>query len=163
MWLGGVAALLIFLPNLLWNVANDWPFVQLMRNIKAEGRDVLLSPWQYFLHQLLLINPFNSVLWITGVAALLVAARFRPYRFLAWAYLVGFTTFAVLKGKDYYLSPIYPVLLAAGAIVIDGAINQTRQPWLKPALINCVVGGQRYLRAFRCAGALGRSIHRLYD
>jgi hypothetical protein len=137
-WIGGAAAFLIFLPNLLWNVAHDWPFVQLMRNIKAEGRDILLSPWQYFLHQLLLIDPFNAVLWITGLVALLVAARFRPYRFLAWTYLVGFTTFAALQGKDYYLSPIYPVLLAAGAVVIDDAIERIRQPWLKPALA-CVL------------------------
>jgi Dolichyl-phosphate-mannose-protein mannosyltransferase len=28
-WLGGLAAFLIFLPNLLWNLHYDWPFVQL--------------------------------------------------------------------------------------------------------------------------------------
>ena len=135
MWMGGLTAFLIFLPNLIWNVANDWPFVQLMRNIRAEGRDILLSPWQYFTRQLLLVNPFNAVLWITGVVALLIASRFRRYRFLGWTYLVGFATFAALKGKDYYLSPIYPVLLAAGAVVIDDAIDRTRQGWLKPALV----------------------------
>src|SRR5215831_18625945 len=30
-WLGGLAAFLIFLPNLLWNWQNDWPFLQLIR------------------------------------------------------------------------------------------------------------------------------------
>ncbi len=134
-WMGGAAAFLIFLPNLLWNVANDWPFVQLMRAIKAEGRDVALSPWQYFTQQNLLLHPFNAILWITGVIALLVAARFRPYRFLGWAYLIAFTVFVVLKGKNYYLGPIYPVLLAAGAVVIDDAIDRIRQGWLKPVLV----------------------------
>ena len=56
-WMAGAAAFLIFLPNLLWNVAHDWPFVQLMRNIKAEGRDVVLSPWQYFTQQMLIVHP----------------------------------------------------------------------------------------------------------
>src|SRR5690349_7723402 len=35
LWLGGAAAFLIFLPNLLWNIHNHWPFLELMRNIKA--------------------------------------------------------------------------------------------------------------------------------
>src|ERR1700683_1082145 len=38
-WLGGLAAFLILLPNLLWNIHNDWPFLQLIRNIRDEGRD----------------------------------------------------------------------------------------------------------------------------
>lgn len=133
-WIGGMAAFLIFLPNLIWNVAHDWPFVQLMRNIKANGRDVALSPWQYFTQQMLLIHPVNALLWITGVVALLVMARFRPYRFLGWAYLIAFTVFVVLKGKNYYLGPMYPVYLAAGSVVIDDAIDRIRQGWLKPAL-----------------------------
>lgn len=35
-WLGGLAAFLIFLPNLLWNIHYHWPFLQLMHNIRAE-------------------------------------------------------------------------------------------------------------------------------
>jgi 4-amino-4-deoxy-L-arabinose transferase-like glycosyltransferase len=42
-WLGGIVAFLIFLPNVIWNVQHHWPFVELMRNIKASGRDVDLG------------------------------------------------------------------------------------------------------------------------
>ncbi len=59
-WLGGIAAFVIFLPNLLWNVAHHWPFVELMRNIKADGRDVVLSPVQYLLQQFLLVHPASA-------------------------------------------------------------------------------------------------------
>jgi hypothetical protein len=134
MWLGGAAALLIFLPNLLWNVANHWPFVELMHNIKAEGRDVVLTPWQYFSQQTLLLHPLSTPVWVTGVAAFLVAARFRPLRFLGWTYLVSFAVFVFLKGKNYYLAPIYPAYLAAGSVIIDNAIDKARQSWPKPVL-----------------------------
>lgn len=145
-WIAGAAALLIFLPNLLWNVAHDWPFVQLMRNIKAEGRDVVLSPWQYLAQQFLLTHFLSAPIWITGVIAFLVAPRFRPLRFLGWTYLVAFTVFVVLKGKNYYLAPIYPAYIAAGAVVIDNAIDRIRQSWLKPAIVAlALVGGVVFL------------------
>ena len=141
MWHGGMAALFIFLPNLLWNMAYDWPFVQLMRSIKAEGRDVVLSPWQYFSQQILLIFPLSAIIWITGVISLFVALHFKPYRFLGWAYLVSFTVFVVLKGKNYYLAPIYPVYLAAGCVVIDDAIDRFQQSWLKPVMVALALAG----------------------
>ena len=141
MWLGGAAAFLIFLPNLLWNLAYHWPFVQLMRNIKAEGRDVVLSPWQYFSQQILLIHPVSALIWIAGVIAFLAAARFKPYRFLGVAYLAGFAVFVILKGKNYYLAPIYPVYLAAGCVVIDDAIDRFRQLWLKPVMVALALAG----------------------
>src|SRR6266849_3323873 len=134
-WLGGLAAFLVFLPNLLWNVQNHWPFVQLMHNIKAEGRDVVLSPAAFFAQQVLIVHPILAPVWITGVFAFLFSARLKPYRFLGWCYLAAFTVFVVLKGKNYYLGPIYPVYMAAGAVVIESFIARSRQTWLKPALI----------------------------
>ncbi len=141
MWLGGAAAFLIFLPNLLWNVANHWPFVELMHNIKAEGRDVVLSPWQYFSQQVLLVHPLSALIWMAGVIAFLVARRFKSYRFLGWAYLVSFAVFVILKGKNYYLAPIYPVYLAAGCVVIDDAIDGIRQVWIKPVIAALLLAG----------------------
>ena len=118
-WLGGLAAFLIFLPNLLWNIHYDWPFVQLMHNIKAEGRDVVLGPVDFFFQQTLLVNPLTAPIWLAGLFALLFWARLKPYRVLGWCYLVCYTVFFVLHGKNYYLSPVYAMLLAAGAVVIE--------------------------------------------
>jgi len=81
-WLGGVAAFLIFLPNVLWNIKYDWPFVQLIRAIRAEGRDVVLGPFAYFFQQTLLINPLTAPIWLAGLFALLFSARLKPYRAL---------------------------------------------------------------------------------
>jgi 4-amino-4-deoxy-L-arabinose transferase-like glycosyltransferase len=88
-WLGGIAAFLIFLPNLLWNILYDWPFVQLMRAIRAEGRDVMLGPFPYFFQQTLLVNPLTAPIWLAGLFALLFSARLRPYRALGWGLLHG--------------------------------------------------------------------------
>ena len=141
LWLGGVAAFLIFLPNLIWNTQNHWPFLELMHNIRADGRDVQLSPLEFFLQQILLVHPLTAVIWITGLVALLLSKRLRSYRFLGFSYLVSFIAFVVLKGKNYYLAPIYPVLLAAGAVMIEPGIERTRQMWLKPAIVVVLLAG----------------------
>ena len=144
-WLGGVAAFLILLPNLIWNVQNHWPFVELMHNIKADGRDVQLSAMQYFVQEILLIHPFTAPIWITGLCALLFSSRLKPYRSLGWCYLAAFTVFVVLKGKNYYLAPIYLMLLAAGAVTLESGIEKLRQAWLKPIAITILLAGGAWL------------------
>jgi hypothetical protein len=144
-WLGGMTAWLVFLPNLLWNIDYHWPFFELMRNIKAEGRDVVLSPARYFFEQTLLLHPLTAPIWITGLIALLFSSAFKPYRVLGWSYLVCYTVFFLLHGKNYYLAPIYPVLLAAGAVVIESALAQPRGAWLKPVIMVVLLSSGAYL------------------
>jgi 4-amino-4-deoxy-L-arabinose transferase-like glycosyltransferase len=141
----GVLAFLIFLPNVIWNIRNHWPFLELMRNIKASGRDVALSPVEFFLQQVLLLHPLAAPIWLSGLIGLLVARRFRNFRLFGWAYLVSFAVFVALKGKNYYLAPIYPVLIAGGAVMFEAAIERTRQVWLKPALIILLLAGGAWL------------------
>src|SRR5438876_6431723 len=144
-WLGGALAFLIFVPNLIWNIQNHWPFAELMHNIKADGRDVVLSPAAYFAQQVLIVNPILAPIWIAGVLAFLFSARLKPYRFLGWCYLTALTAFVILKGKNYYLAPIYPVCLAAGAAVIESYIARSRQLWLKPALVVLILAGGTWI------------------
>ncbi len=133
-WLGGIAAFLIFLPNLLWNIHYHWPFVQLMQNIRAEGRDVILGPLPFFVQQTILVDPLTAPIWLAGLFALLFSTRLRPYRTLGWCYLVCYAVFFVLHGKNYYLAPVYPMLLAAGAVVIESNLTRPRLGWLKPVI-----------------------------
>ena len=172
-WLGGLAAFLIFLPNLLWNLHYHWPFLELMRNIRAEGRDVVLPLPQFFLQQTLLIDPITAPIWLTGLFALLFSSRLRTYRLLGWCYLVCFTVFFVLHGKNYYLAPVYPMLLAAGAVVIESAINgenNRRSRERSPAADmvegcdrNSVAGQRRPPRSHNRAHTFSRPLPRLHE
>src|SRR4029077_6428931 len=79
------------------------------------------------------------------VLAFLFSVRLKPYRFLGWCYLIAFTVFVVLKGKNYYLGPIYPVYMAAGAVVIEGYIGRSRWIWLKPAMVAITLASGAWL------------------
>lgn len=133
-WIGSAAGFLIFLPNLLWNVHYHWPFLQLMHNIRAEGRDVVLPAGQYFFQQTLLVLPLTAPIWIAGLLAFLFHPRLKAFRVLGISYLACYGIFFGLHGKNYYLAPIYPMLLAAGSVVIESALTRPRLAWLKPAI-----------------------------
>jgi hypothetical protein len=130
-----------------------------MHNIRAEGRDVILPFPAYFFQQMILTHPFTAPIWLTGLFALLFSTRLKPYRFLGWCYLVCFAVLFTLHGKNYYLAPIYPMLFAAGAVVIEAAIERAKdrtpanpsQPvhsrlrWLKPVIIIVLLAAGAHL------------------
>jgi hypothetical protein len=148
-WFGGLAALVIFLPNLWWNYANHWPFLELMHNIREEGRDVVLPAGDYFLQQALLVDPLAAPIWLIGLGALLFSRRLAPYRFLGIAYLVCYAVLFTVHGKSYYLAPVYPMLFAAGATAIERALTSAQRPrgfaWLKAVIALIVLANGLYL------------------
>src|SRR5262252_4126496 len=145
-WLGGLAAFLVFLPNLLWNVHYDWPFVQLIRAIRAEGRDVVWGPFQFFFQQMMEVGLISGFIWIAGLLALLFWKPLRPYRVLGWSYIVSYVVIFVQHGKNYYLAPVYPMLFAAGTVALDVWLERSRGlAWLKPTFVYAIVINGVYL------------------
>jgi hypothetical protein len=67
---------------------------------------------------------------------------------LGWSYLVCYTVFFVLHGKNYYLAPIYPMLLAAGAVMIESATQRATQratqTWTRPAMVVVLLAAGAY-------------------
>jgi 4-amino-4-deoxy-L-arabinose transferase-like glycosyltransferase len=138
-WLGGVLAFLIFLPNLLWNIHYRWPFVELIRNINAEGRDVVLSPLQFMLQQAVIISPISYPVCIAGAVWLFFSERGKRYRMLGWTFLTILLFFMITHGKHYYVAPIYPMLLAAGAVAIETWLNTPKLRWIGWAYAAAIV------------------------
>jgi len=133
-WIGGVIALLIFLPNILWNIRHDWPFLELMRNIRAAGRDIAVGPVEFMARQMFLMNFVGFLIALAGLLWILLAREGKKFRVLAWTFLTVLATFIALKGKDYYPTPAYPMMFAAGGVAIE-AFTRRRMAWLKPALV----------------------------
>lgn len=143
-WLfaGGAVALLIFLPNLIWNIQHHWPFLELMRNIRASGRDIVLSPGQFIAQQILLLNPVSAAFWIRGVLFYFFARVARAYRVFGWTFVITFAFFLLAHGKNYYSTPMYPMAFAAGAWAVERFLDGMRfagRAGLRMALKTAVV------------------------
>jgi hypothetical protein len=113
-WLpGGVAiALLIFLPNLLWQISHDFITLHFLHFIHI--RDVRWGRGDQFLLKQFFVcaNLWAAPLWVAGLLCYLRSARYRP---LAWMYLLPLSYFLTVKGVYYYLAPAYMMLIAMGA------------------------------------------------
>ncbi len=77
--------------------------------------------------------------------ALLFSSRLKPYRVLGWSYVVCYSIFFVLHGKNYYLAPIYPMLLASGAVVFESTLCRPWVRWLKPAIVVVLLASGAHL------------------
>ncbi|MBX3025051.1 glycosyltransferase family 39 protein [bacterium] len=139
-WLGGMLALLLFAPHLWWEHANGWPTREFMANATAR-KNVHLSALDFFAGQVTLAHPVAAPLWIGGLVALLGARRFAAQRPLGIAYLVAFAVLVAQGGKAYYLSPIYPMLFAAGAVWLEAAAARRAWRWPLPAASAAVLVG----------------------
>jgi len=118
-WIGAVCAFVIFLPNLVWLIQHDFPFLELIDNVRRSGRDVVRGPLAFVADQAMILNPVVFPLWLAGLIWLFVGRAGSRYRVLAWAYLALLVMFILLKGKNYYLAPAYPMLFASGGVVFE--------------------------------------------
>jgi hypothetical protein len=139
-YLGGLLAFSIFLPHLLWEVANGFPSLEFMRNAAALKNLQTTLPG-------LLAGKFmeagigNALLLLLGLAFLAFGTRENPFRLFAWAYAVIFLVVLLQNGKPYYLSPFFPLLFAAGAVLAGRAAAGRRRKWIAPALAACMLAG----------------------
>lgn len=134
-WLAAGLALLIILPNLIWQWHNNFPVARHMEELARSQLDHV-EPVNFLVDQLLMQGPGGMVLWIAGLLFLLRAPVMRPYRLLGWFYLAILLIFLVLNGKSYYTLGTYPVLMAAGAVYWERFLQKT---WSRAVLVVAVV------------------------
>ncbi len=137
-WLGGLIAFLVALPNIIWQIQNHWATWELLNNVAHSNKNVILNPADFLSQQVLLMNPGTLPLWLGGLVWLLASRAGRRYRALAIIYLVTLIEFILLHGKVYYLAPAYPMLFAAGGVGAEGLFN-LRWTWMKPALAALII------------------------
>ncbi len=123
-WIGGLIALALAAPNLIWETQHGWPQITVVRNAQLLKNEPV-GPLRFLGEQVLFYSPIALPLWLGGLAWLLTARDAKLFRFLGWAYLIVLAVFIIGDGKTYYPMGAYPMLMAAGGVAFE-KISATR-------------------------------------
>ena len=127
LWFGVAASLLIFLPNLIWQIQNDFVSLDFLRHIHE--RDVHIGRTKDFLPDQLKLTLFTFPLAILGLCFYFASKTGRHFRAIGFLYMIPLISFLVGKGRGYYLAPAYPALYAGGAVFGAEMIGRLRSVW----------------------------------
>jgi hypothetical protein len=136
-WLGGLMALVLFLPNLVWEARNGWPQILVVDNAR-DFKNVRIGPLRFLGEQILFMQPVALPVWLAGLAWFF-AREGKRFRFLGWTYLIVLTIFISLGGKSYYALPVYPPLMAGGGVALERAFGLPQRRAIAAAYFAVIV------------------------
>jgi hypothetical protein len=137
-WIGGLIALAIALPNLLWQWQHHWPQIETVRNAQVL-KNVPVGAAQFVFELVLFLHPIALPVWLAGLGWLLFSRRGRRFRFLGWSFVFFLAVVILLHGKSYYILPAFPMLLAAGGVAIAEWFGSPHRRWIVPVYASILI------------------------
>ncbi len=137
---GALACFLTVLPNLIWQVANHFPSLELYKN-SFLSKNIGKSYGQVYLEQVMFVNPFTWLLWTTGLVSLFFSMG-KPYRPLLVAYFI--LLMIMMTGhssRPDRITAIYPFLMASGALAIERSLGSTPRRVAQISLAILILAG----------------------
>jgi hypothetical protein len=115
-YIGALIALLIALPNLIWQYTHNWPVVTHMHELtQTQLVNVRID---VFLIEQLMMNIAAILIWIPGLIFILFNREGSKYRILGLTYIFTILLLIIFRGKPYYTLGLYPMLFAFGGIAL---------------------------------------------
>jgi hypothetical protein len=129
------------LPNLVWQIRHGYPTYVDLHNVRVMHKNVELPPIPFIVQQIMMLNPVLALIWVPGIGYLFFERKGRKYRVLGWTFLFFFLELLLLKAKDYYVAPVYPLLFAAGAVLWEMLTQVRWRPLRRVLLTSTAIAG----------------------
>jgi hypothetical protein len=113
-WLAILIALVLLLPNIIWQFIHGLPVLHHMKELK-ETQLVNVKRMNIVIDQMLMFT-FSALVWVAGLIWLLRSGSAKKFRVFGYVYVSVLLIFLLLRGKSYYMAGLYPILFAAGGV-----------------------------------------------
>lgn len=124
-WLGGLMAIGLFMPTVIWQAQHGWPFLEQQKAAALYSKKPFpAATIDLFVQPILMMHVLALPIWLAGLDFYLRSKDGKPYRLFGWIFVITYGLFLLLQGKSYYLTPLYPMLFASGAIVVAQWVGQ---------------------------------------
>ncbi|MBI1937020.1 MAG: glycosyltransferase family 39 protein [Ignavibacteriales bacterium] len=140
LYIGAALALLIFLPNIIWQIKNNYPTLEFMHNA-AMYKNASMSFFQFFSQHLLELNPFSTLLLAAAFYFLFVNKSGKMFAVIGLMYISILVVYVFNNGKPYYMGVLFPVILSAGAVGADLLIEKYLRNWARYTLVLLLLPG----------------------
>ncbi len=138
-YLGGAAALLVYAPNLVWQLRHDFAMFEFLRNAEA-NKNAAMPPLEFFAEVVKSFHPVLLPVWLAGVVYPFARDEARTWRPLVVLFLSVLAIFLVANGKPYYVAPAFPMIFALGAVGCERFSERYRR-WRIAGLGLILIGG----------------------
>jgi 4-amino-4-deoxy-L-arabinose transferase-like glycosyltransferase len=118
-YVSAAIALLVGSASVIGQIRLRFPVLAQMGDLQRAQLE-RVTPAAFLEGQFMMLGPAAFLLAVTGAVFLLAHHRAAPWRAVGVACVTAFLLLLLLKGKPYYAGPIYPALLAAGAVALSG-------------------------------------------
>jgi len=132
-YLAILIALVVFLPNLIWQIKNHLPVLTHMQALN-EYQLVHVNRIAFFTDQLFM-SSLAIVMFVPGIIYMSFGKNMNQYRPIVIASFIVLLLLAILRGKSYYTIGLFPLWIAAGGVYWETRLKKNVTKILLPALM----------------------------
>ena len=138
-YLAGIIAFVLFSPYLIWNITHDYATLEFIHNassLKYASQTPLTMINDIFIS----LNPVSSIIWIAGIYYLCFYKSAKAFRLAGVIFIIIFLILIInFHSKAEYIAPAFPILYAAGAVMLEIIIRRKGFEWIRFTLPSVLV------------------------
>lgn len=125
-WLAALLAVLLVLPNIIWQISNALPLVTHMQTL-ASTQLVNVNRADFLIDQLVFF-PGSLLVILLAFVSFYKYQPHKNYRVFFYAFVFTMVIFTYLRAKNYYSIGLYPAFIAFGAVYLEKLLSRG---WLR--------------------------------